>query len=212
MYVRLMQHRDIGQVAAIDREAFPTEWPPTNFKRELDNRMAYYIVVCEGEAPGNEIAKPRPEISVGFIDKVRRVLGFSEPAQPAAVEKEETVLGYAGIWIMADEAHITSIASRGQNRREGIGEALLIGIIELAGRHNARLVTLEVRVSNTVAQSLYIKYGFEKTGLRKGYYLDNREDAIIMSTGYIGEKLFRDHIGGLTKALDKKIGQVVFQI
>jgi ribosomal-protein-alanine N-acetyltransferase len=210
MYVRLMQYRDTAQVSQIDHEAFPTEWPPTNFTRELDNRLAHYIVVSDDKAssPG-AVADPTPSRETGgLLGKLKGLLGLGDAGQhPSPAVDEEPILGYAGMWIMADEAHITSIATRGQNRRQGIGEALLAAIIELATRHKARIVTLEVRVSNITAQNLYLKYGFQKTGLRKGYYLDNREDAIIMTTEYIGADSFRDNIRRLKEVHDQKCGQ-----
>jgi len=210
-----MQPGDLSQVVKIDREAFPTEWPPTNFSRELNNRMAHYIVVCDGEAPA--IAQPPINSSekrpVKFADRVKSFFGLSGrkniQANPA---RNETILGYAGMWIMADEAHITSIASRGQNRRQGIGEALISGIFELAVRHKARIVTLEVRLSNAVAQNLYVKWGFQKTGLRKGYYLDNREDAIIMSTDNLADSAFQETVRCLKQALDNKYGHVLSRL
>ena len=212
MQVRYMQLQDIHQVAQIDHEAFPTEWPPTNFKRELENRMAHYIVACEDKpAPPHKTAKPVPARDTGgLLGSMKKLLGLKSPVPNASSMEEEPVLGYAGMWIMADEAHITSIASRGQSRRKGIGEALLMAIIELAARRNARLVTLEVRVSNITAQTLYLKYGFQKTGMRKGYYLDNKEDAIIMTTDYIGADSFRDRIHQLKDAHARKWGSTIY--
>ena len=97
------------------------------------------------------------------------------------------VLGFLGMWFMADEAHITAIAVREFYQRRGIGELLLIACVELAILRNADVVTLEVRVSNTLAQNLYKKYGFEIVGTRKKYYTDDHEDAFIMTTGKIQE-------------------------
>ena len=93
---------------------------------------------------------------------------------------------------MADEAHITSIASGKDHRHQGIGEALLIALVELAMAKKVRIVTLEARVSNQIAQNLYYKFGFDKLGVRKAYYLDNKEDAVIMSTEYIGSPSFKE--------------------
>jgi ribosomal-protein-alanine N-acetyltransferase len=86
---------------------------------------------------------------------------------------------------MADQAHITGIAVRGTHRGHGIGELMLISSIKEAIRRCSSVVTLEVRVSNNVAQSLYSKYGFKEMGLRKRYYVDNHEDAYIMTTDSI---------------------------
>ena len=90
-----------------------------------------------------------------------------------------------GVVFLTDEAHITGIGVRTSHRGLGIGELLLIGAIELSYQRGSRVVTLEVRVSNYVAQSLYRKYLFEDAGIRKRYYVDNNEDALIMTTPVI---------------------------
>ena len=93
-----------------------------------------------------------------------------------------------------DEAHITTLGVASQYRGQRIGEQLLIALLEQAMRHNARRATLEVRKSNLVAQQLYIKYGFRTAAVRRGYYTDNGEDALVMwvdnlSTREYGDKL-----------------------
>ena len=90
------------------------------------------------------------------------------------------IVGYGGQWVIMDEAHITTIAVDPMHRGEKIGEQLLIALLELAAQHKARRASLEVRESNLVAQNLYRKYGFETAAVRKGYYSDNREDALVM--------------------------------
>jgi ribosomal-protein-alanine N-acetyltransferase len=82
---------------------------------------------------------------------------------------------------MADEAHLANIAVREAYRHQGMGERLLIASIQLAIEHNARFITLEVRASNKIAQALYRKYGLIEVGTRRSYYLDNKEDAVIMT-------------------------------
>ena len=91
----------------------------------------------------------------------------------------ETV-GYGGMWIIIDEAHITNIAIRSGYRGLGFGHLLLTEMKKTAGYFGALRMTLEVRVSNDVAQRLYAKHGFEASGIRPNYYSDNNEDAIIM--------------------------------
>jgi ribosomal-protein-alanine N-acetyltransferase len=210
MYIRHMTKEDVSQVAKIDREAFPTEWPPTNFRHELDNRMAYYIVASEGPiVPTRSSPEAKENSSIGLLERVRNILKHRDIE---SLETEEHILGYSGMWIMADEAHIMSIASASEHRRKGVGEALLIGIIELARKHRARVVTLEVRVSNTIAQNLYLKYGFKKTGIRKAYYLDNAEDAIIMSTDNIYSPAFKEQLQSLKDEHMKRWGLSHFEI
>jgi len=107
-------------------------------------------------------------------------------------QETHRVVGYAGMWVILDEAHVTTIAVDPVHRRRRIGERLLVALIDEAMKRGARWVTLEVRKSNYGAQTLYRKYGFKDIGIRKGYYSDNREDAIVMWTGNLREEAFQD--------------------
>ncbi|MBI5649302.1 MAG: ribosomal protein S18-alanine N-acetyltransferase, partial [Chloroflexi bacterium] len=107
------------------------------------------------------------------------------------------IVGYAGFWMMTDEAHISTIASHPDWRRRGIGELLLLAMIEAAAEQNARVLTLEVRVSNQDAQVLYRKHGFNIVGERKHYYSDNQEDALIMTTPHITTAEYQLNMGRL---------------
>jgi ribosomal-protein-alanine N-acetyltransferase len=93
---------------------------------------------------------------------------------------DRRVVGYIGIWLILDEGHITTIAVHPLQRGRGIGRQLLEAAETIARELGALRVTLEVRVSNTVAHNLYRKIGFADAGIRPGYYRDNNEDAIIM--------------------------------
>ena len=99
----------------------------------------------------------------------------------AIVDNE--LVGYAGLWGILDEGHITNIAVHPSYRRKHIGEALVTVLAKTAEDSGIDKLTLEVRVSNEQAKALYKKLGFEAKGLRKGYYEDNNEDAIIMWRG-----------------------------
>ncbi|MBS4175833.1 ribosomal protein S18-alanine N-acetyltransferase [Bacillus sp. FJAT-49736] len=96
------------------------------------------------------------------------------------LEHNESIIGYCGVWIVIDEAHITNIAISPKYRGLKLGTTLMKKIMEFARLHRAHSMTLEVRVSNYVAQSLYRKLGFQNGGIRKGYYTDNYEDALVM--------------------------------
>ena len=123
------------------------------------------------------------------------------PASPDHV----TLVGYAGLWLMVDEAHITTIAVRPQFRRRGFGELLLVALAEVALDINARWLTLEVRVSNEIAQSLYRKYGFKSAGVRQRYYSDNHEDALIMWTDEIQSPEFQGRFMALRATLRESL-------
>jgi ribosomal-protein-alanine N-acetyltransferase len=90
------------------------------------------------------------------------------------------VIGFAGMWVIMDEAHITTLAVMPQHRRKHVGERLLISLLGAARSLGARRATLEVRKSNEAALRLYDKYAFTSVGLRRGYYADTGEDALVM--------------------------------
>jgi [ribosomal protein S18]-alanine N-acetyltransferase len=107
-------------------------------------------------------------------------LNKNQFATYVVMEDGEKIIGYCGMWLIVDEAHITNIAVLPEYRGRKLGDALLAKVIETARDMGAKSMTLEVRVSNHVAQNLYRKYGFKNGGIRKGYYTDNHEDAIVM--------------------------------
>ncbi len=117
---------------------------------------------------------------------------------------DEHIVGYAGMWVIMDEAHITTIAVDPVYRRQHVGDRLLIALLDAALDRRARWMTLEVRKSNDTAQALYKKYGFREFGIRKGYYSDNREDAIVMWTGNLREQEFQTRFKRLRSALDPR--------
>ena len=90
------------------------------------------------------------------------------------------VVGFVGVWIIAGEGDITNIAVSSKYRKQGIASNLLIKLFDVCKTFNCEDITLEVRVSNIPAQNLYKKFNFKEEGIRKEYYSDNGEDAIIM--------------------------------
>ena len=196
-----MRKEDIPQVNEIDREAFPTLWPPTDYRHELANRLAHYIVACDEEERFEEPemkAVPQKGFS-GLVSRLRRFFSNELPSPG-----RQYIFGFAGFWIMAVEAHITNIAVWEKYHRQGIGESLLIALIDLATELDARFITLEVRASNTAAQSLYSKYGFTQVGVRRGYYTDNREDGALMSLENITSAPVQANLQRLKQAHSQK--------
>lgn len=136
-------------------------------------------------------------MSVEYIDEVMVVenLSFKIPWSKNAFIEEVTnnkfaiyiialingnVIGYAGMWKVFDEGHITNVAVHPEFRNNGVGRILIEHLIDRAKTEGITSMTLEVRRSNMPAQRLYKRYGFIESGVRKGYYADNGEDAIIM--------------------------------
>lgn len=101
-------------------------------------------------------------------------------AKYVVMEHDGRLVGYCGMWVVIDEAHITNVAVLPEYRGKKLGEALMRRMMEMAKQLGAATMTLEVRVSNEVAQSLYRKLGFLNGGIRKRYYPDNQEDALVM--------------------------------
>ncbi|WP_085520870.1 ribosomal protein S18-alanine N-acetyltransferase [Tuberibacillus sp. Marseille-P3662] len=95
-------------------------------------------------------------------------------------EDKERIIGYCGTWVILDDSHITNIALLDEYRGQRIGETLLRKAMKLAKMKKAKTMSLEVRVSNEKAKHLYRKLGFQKGGIRKHYYSDNHEDALVM--------------------------------
>jgi ribosomal-protein-alanine N-acetyltransferase len=111
------------------------------------------------------------------------------------------IVGFAGIWLLVDEAHVTTFATRRAWRRQGIGERLLLALLDLAIARGAHEATLEVRPSNAPARRLYEKYGFKNVGVRTRYYSDNNEDALIMTTDSLDGRPMKVRIAELRAAV-----------
>ena len=138
-------------------------------------------------------------MAIGDLPAVQEIerLSFSTPWPAYALEQElsgnrlarylvardgETIVAFAGVWLMVDDAHITTFSVHPDWRRRGVGQQLLMGVADLAREIGARRLTLEVRATNEVAQRLYERFGFDIVGRRPAYYSDNGEDALIMTT------------------------------
>ena len=207
--VRPMEERDILQCAEVERDAFPALFPPTSFRRELKNKIARYLVATRVDDDGSAPASGgrQAPASVGGRPLINRLIGHIRRQRDSAWQVgQEFVAGFAGIWYMVDEAHIVAVGVRSEHRGKGIGELLLISAIEQALELDARVVTLEVRVSNSVARNLYEKFGLTQKGVRKGYYTDNREDALIMSTGPVHSRDYSQRLDCLVRGHSQRWG------
>lgn len=160
--VRPMRDWHIAAVMEIEREAFPSPWPESAYRYELryGSESGFYVLQPADYSP------PQPEGWLG------RLLGRRQSEAP--------VLGYWGVRFRTHDAHLSTIAVHSYWRGKGLGEYLLLTSIRWASRHGAQQMTLEVRASNRIAQYLYVKTGFVRTGVRAGYYSDG-EDAWLMA-------------------------------
>ena len=155
---------------------------------------------------------------LGAVQEIERE-SFTTPWPPHAYRAEletnrlahyivarhgDRVIGFAGIWLMVDEAHITTFAVRKTWRGHGVGERLLLALLDLAKARGAREATLEVRPSNHPARRLYEKYGFALVGARPRYYSDDNEDALIMTTDQLDGWQMRDRLTRLRAEVAKR--------
>ena len=118
---------------------------------------------------------------------------------------DERIVGYAGMWTIMDEAHITTLGVAGSHRRQRIAEQLLIALLDEAMRRGARRATLEVRQSNEAAQALYRKYDFAPAALRRGYYTDNHENAVVMWVDNMTAPEFKARYRALKQRLAREL-------
>jgi len=154
---------------------------------------------------------------VGAVHEIER-LSFATPWPAHAFEQElkgnrlaryvvaragETIVGFAGIWLMVDESHITTFGVHPDWRRQGIGRQLLVNVSELSVAMGAGHMTLEVRASNRGAQALYRSFGFEIVGRRARYYTDDGEDALVMSTPPLADPPMRERLAAERARLER---------
>lgn len=196
-----MRESDVPRVQEIERESFTTAWSASTYLRELrsTDESRYLVARASSGTPrhGEGIGPPRRGLLASVFPSL-----FGSQSPP---DSPYPVVGYGGVWVTLDEGHITTIASAPQVRGRGVGELVLNGLIDAARELGARILTLEVRVSNSVAQRLYLKYGFEAKGTRRRYYTDNNEDALIMWTGSINTPEYQVRLHKLRTALAAKL-------
>lgn len=198
-WVEPMQADDVPRIQQIERQSFSTPWTAATYLRELrsPSHARYIIARASRHRP--------PQLPMSKEPRWNWLAQLLPFATTPAAKSPYPVVGYAGIWLSLDEAHITTIASAPEVRRRGVGELLLNGLIDLSLELGARFLTLEVRVSNTSAQQLYIKYGFEVRGKRPRYYTDNNEDALIMWTPDIAAAEYQARLHGLRASLAERL-------
>lgn len=173
--VEPMTLADMDAVMAIEQVAFSSPWSARAYRYEVvENEHSTMLVVRRASPLGTP------------LDQLARRLHLVRP-QP--------VLGYGGFWLLVDDAHVATIAVHREWQGRGLGELLLLAMLERGAALGARQATLEVRVSNRPARHLYQKYGFYAEARRKRYYTDNGEDALIMTTPPFDTPEFQELLG-----------------
>ena len=137
-------------------------------------------------------------------DAYRNEIQTNRLASYVVARAGDEIVGFGGLWVMVDEAHITTFAVDPRWRRRGVGERILLALLDLSVARSAREATLEVRLSNMPARKLYEKYGFRPVGIRPRYYSDNGEDALIMTTDPLASAAMRQRVERLRAALEAR--------
>ena len=160
MIIRKAEKVDIPDLAKLEELCFTTPWSQAALRQDiLDNPISFYLVAeLAGETDGS---------------------GAIVPSEPGT-DGTGGIVGYAGVWKIAGEGHITNVAVHPVCRQKGVGSALVSQLILLLESEGIKDQTLEVRTSNSAAIGLYKKHGFKLAGIRKEYYQDNGEDALIL--------------------------------
>jgi ribosomal-protein-alanine N-acetyltransferase len=214
----IMTQADVPDVSRVERRCFANPWPASAYRRELQNPAQNYYVVLR-ELRASSLAGSEMDIGPTDADSAevgvphggpiprRSLLPIGRGRRPEANGREPTsVIGFAGMWLAFDEAHITTIGVDPVQRGRGLGELLLLCMFDEAVERGANWLTLEVRVTNAAAQALYRKYGFTAHGTRKRYYSDNNEDALIMWSPALGEEEYRAEVESRRAALARRLG------
>ena len=206
---------DVPEVSRVERRCFSNPWPAAAYRRELRQPAQNAYVVLRHYPTGDEAAGgPNGAIKAGNgrgsppHDGPRAgppwttrlplpLLHFGRRGDATAPR----IVGFAGMWTVFDEAHITTIGVEPEHRGHGLGELLLVALADEAVRRGAEWLTLEVRVSNEPAQGLYRKYGFSVQGVRKRYYSDNNEDAYVMWSPSLRDPAYLERYAGLRAAV-----------
>ena len=213
-----MTQDDVPEVSRVEKRCFANPWPASAYRRELQNPAQNYYVVLR-EIPAGSAADPEPDTRLsgpGLAERQtsprrpvprRSLLPIGRGRQPDGNGREQSsTIGFAGMWLAFDEAHVTTIGVDPSHRGLGLGELLLLCMFDEAVERGANWLTLEVRVTNAAAQALYRKYGFTAHGTRKRYYSDNNEDALIMWSPALGEPRFRAEVESRREALARRLG------
>jgi ribosomal-protein-alanine N-acetyltransferase len=186
--LRHMRLEDIPRVLAIDEISFTSPWSESTYQYEVNHRDTSHMVILE--AYDTDSAPSRG---------LRGVLGRLRKSSPPPL-----IIGYGGCWLIAGEAHVSTIAVHPDFRGKGLGELLLASMLQRAIYLNGEYSVLEVRAGNETAQELYNKYEYRVVGTRKGYYRDDGEDALLMEVRPLDEA-YQQRLNERVAALSERV-------
>ena len=184
-----LRAEQLPAVVELDQLCFGGHWTLEGYQRELASPMSHFLTLCLPEASTDlELPSAKRCEKAQFVDLE---LGDSDEesevseskTQPDLPKSAQTLVGLSCFWSILEEAHITLLAVHPAYQRQGLGQLLFWALLGLAQKRGLERATLEVRVSNQAALSLYQKFGFKEAGRRRRYYQDTGEDALILWQG-----------------------------
>ncbi len=208
-----MTQDDVEEVSAVERLCFTNPWPQSAYRRELRNPDQNYYIVLRDDPEADLQENDHESGGNGDLAMFTPRTGSRRPrrftlwplGRRQASNHTPPIIGFAGMWNLLDEAHVTTIGVTPDLRGKGLGELLFLALVDEAVRRGVNWLTLEVRVSNASAQALYRKYGFTIQGRRPRYYSDNNEDAFIMWSGSLRDPDYLQQIDGLRRRLAHRL-------
>lgn len=169
LVIEELTEQDLPAVIQMDQECLGGLWTESGYRREIDSPNSQLLIL-----------KPASQTSSSLSLSSSPPALQCEPFAPPPTPNATTIIGIGCVWFILEEAHITILAIHPPYRRQGLGQFLLITLLETAIQRQSKWATLEVRLSNQSAQKLYEKLGFIALGKRKKYYQDTGEDALIL--------------------------------
>jgi [ribosomal protein S18]-alanine N-acetyltransferase len=206
-----MDQTDVSEVSRVERRCFDNPWPASAYRRELRNtRQNYYVVLrVHPEDEDDEFGVRtggQPRLGESILSRLPAIHLPHLPRRSGVMSDRPHIAGFAGMWSVYDEAHITTIGVDPHYRGRGFGELLLMTLFDEAIRRGANWITLEVRVSNHSAQRLYLKYGMSIRTTRPRYYSDNGEDAHVMWSRSLRDAEYLRELDSLRTDLRRRMG------
>jgi ribosomal-protein-alanine N-acetyltransferase len=204
-----MDQSDVSDVSRVERRCFDNPWPASAYRRELRNaRQNHYVVLRvhpeeDDDAMGGRLSSGTSRIGETLFARLPII---HLPRRSGMMSDRPHIAGFGGMWCVYDEAHITTIGVDPHYRGRGFGELLFAALMDEAIRRGANWVTLEVRVSNHVAQRLYSKYGLSIRTVRARYYSDNGEDAYVMWSRSLRDPDYLAELEQLRESLRRRMG------
>ena len=190
---------DLDEVARIERLSFAAPWPLAAYRRELRRAEQNAYIVLR-RLPGSEPGDERHGLAV-----VRGLLPRGASRRREEIAPNGRIAGFAGMWQLYDESHVTTIAVDPEFRGRGLGELLFLSLLTEAMGRGSLWLTLEVRVSNRGAQQLYHKYGLTVSSRRPAYYTNDGEDAFVMWSPSLRDPDYRERLRELRDDLAHRL-------